>query len=227
MQSPLVVYLVVAGASVVAGVAIASGSESSSETPVVESAPTDATDARASDPATTDDGEPDETGTAGPDATAPDEAEALDAYGDVSSDEDPPSTDAASAATTSSTTTIGTTTTTSTTVPLADRSVFPVFVANGANIAGVAGLTGDRLAGLGYGEVRRGDASEFVDESAVYVGVDLIPFGERLARDMGIDPSLVLPIDDMPEVGGVNDELLVVYLGRDVVDLLLTPPPDL
>ncbi|MFN3255487.1 MAG: LytR C-terminal domain-containing protein [Ilumatobacter sp.] len=213
MQSPLVVYLVLAAASVGAGVAIASGSEPSSAQPVIESATVDT----GNDDLENDGSAP---ATDVPDTEPVAEPEPADEAATTSTPTEP---------VTNPTTTNPTTTnpTPTTTVPLADRSVFPIFVANGANIAGVAGVTGDRLSELGYDQIRRGDASEFVDLSAVYVAAELVPFGERLAGDMGIGLTQVLPLDEMPDVGSVNDELLVVYLGRDVVDLLLAPLPEL
>jgi hypothetical protein len=130
-----------------------------------------------------------------------------------------------STAPTSTTTTTTTTTTTvapTTTLPLPDRSTLDVAVANGAGFAGVATATSERLEELGYVDVRALEGSEIRELTVVFSDEGLGDVGRRLAIDLGIDPELVFPLADAPNVPSLREEQLLVYLGRDINDLV--PP---
>jgi hypothetical protein len=127
-----------------------------------------------------------------------------------------PTTTTTSTTTTSTTTT--STTTTTTTVPLAERDVFPVAVANGAGTVGLASAGAERLGELGYTQVRALDGLEIVDVSVVYHGPDLEPFARRLALDLGLPEDRIGELATAPRVRSLRNEPLVVYLGLDAVD---------
>ena len=43
---------------------------------------------------------------------------------------------------------------------------------------------------------------------------------DRLAEEIGMEPGLVFPIVAAPDIDGLDDDTeVIVYLGRDVVDL--------
>lgn len=118
----------------------------------------------------------------------------------------------------STTTALPETTTTTTTVPLAERSVFPVAVANGAGTPGLASNGADQLAELGYTQVRALDGVEIVELTTVYYGPDLEVFARRLAVDLGFPEDRIGEIADAPSVPSLRDEPLLVYLGSDSVE---------
>jgi hypothetical protein len=103
------------------------------------------------------------------------------------------------------------------TVPeLTDRADLQVIVANGAAIQGAASETADTLLEVGYSDVIVADGSDIAVLSVVYIAPSLDAEGRRLAIDLGIDPSLVRPIDAAPAIDPLSDPQILVYLGVDV-----------
>ena len=204
MKSKLLVFVAVTVLSVLAAVAIA-GIPSSSA--AVDDVPT-------STPST-------EPTTIPPAATDTTTTEVLD----ESAVTEPPPTDPEPAVTTAGTDSVesgpidSTDTDPSGSEPVAsrpvDRNSVDVLVANGAAVAGLAGETADSLVDFGYLRVRFTDGSEILESSAVYATPGLEAEAERLAIDVGIDPSQVFPMSLSPELTELFETDLLVYLGVD------------
>lgn len=138
----------------------------------------------------------------------------------------PPVTDVAATTTTTdeTTTTVPESTTTeaaatSTTAPepvLPERSALDVVVANGANIGGIASATSQDLEDAGYVDVRATDGTDIVFFTIVYYEEGFQGSAERLADDLGLPATSTGPMSDAPDViGGLDGEVLLVYLGSD------------
>lgn len=216
MKTQLWVYIVVAVLSLGAGVAIA-GVPTFEEREATIAPPTDASAASPSDAATDAEAEVDAT----PDSDAPlfEAAEtngdvAIDATADTSSAVDETEADEPAAQDTT------TTSTTTTTVPLIDRAVLEMAAANGANVGGAASSASAALEAAGYADVVSFDGGDIVEVTVIFAGEGLQAEAERLAADIGIEPTLVFPLPDAPGIDSLSVSVeIVVYLGRDVVDL--------
>ena len=138
---------------------------------------------------------------------------------DVTVAPEPPLSTDAPATTLPTTTTVApeSTTTTTAAITIVPRGEVTVAVANGAAKAGIARSIADGLQGMGYVDVQTADGREIVDISVIYVGPFRQLEGERLAADLGIDPTLVFPIDSAPPMDGYENEQIVAYIGRDLV----------
>jgi hypothetical protein len=140
-----------------------------------------------------------------------------------------PPTDATSATTT---TTVASTTTTTVVEPpepttpvttepepeepdvLVERGELVLGVANGANVAGLAGDTAAQLVASGYVSVSAVNTA-LVDTSTVYFAPGLEGEAARLAADLGIDPAAIAPIEAARPIVPETLVQLLVVLGRD------------
>lgn len=210
MKTQVWVYIAVVVLSIGAGVAIAGLPDSVEQEPTIQ--PPATTEAPApTDPPTTEPAVTEPPATDPPDTEPPaTEPETTDA----------PTTDPAESTTTtaeSSTTTVESTTTT---LPLPERSEFDVAVVNAASVGGAASNVSGALEELGYVDVGSFDGPEIVDVTIIYAAEGFQAPADRLAEeDMGMEPGLVFPIDAAPDIEGLDEADMIVYLGRDVVDL--------
>ncbi len=113
-----------------------------------------------------------------------------------------------------------TSTTTTTEPPILERGELSIAVANGASVGGAASQARDALEEIEYDSVGSFDGSDIVDFTIVYFADGVDAEVERLVEDIVFAPDLVAPIDEAPEVSGLDDDVdVLVYLGRDVRDL--------
>lgn len=141
-----------------------------------------------------------------------------------------PVADTSTSSTTTTTTTTSTTTTslpaTTTTVALPARATLDVAVANGAGFTGVATATAEQLEELGYVDVRAVEGSDIRELTVVFSAEGLADVARRLATDLGVDPDLVFPLEDSPNVPSLREERIIVYIGRDINELFPPGEPD-
>ncbi len=122
-----------------------------------------------------------------------------------------------------STTVPATSTTTSTVSPstappddLPQRSELSTIVANGANIAGAAGLNVERLRELGYTDIAPRNGTAVVEFTTIYFADGFEDAAVRLAEDLELRPDFVAPLIEAPEVLALPDEVeLLAYIGLD------------
>lgn len=121
---------------------------------------------------------------------------------------------------TSTTTTTSTSTTTTTTLPPAAKDTLRVAVANGAYVGGAATNGSNALEDAGYVNVGSFDGLELRDVTILFAAGGLQSEAERLAEEIGVDIGLIFPIETAPGVDSLDENVqILVYLGRDVVDL--------
>jgi hypothetical protein len=188
MKHQWVAYAIVAVLSIGAGVAIAGAPSSSNVAPTIVVAALPAT-------------------TVQPTTTVA-EVAATDPV--VPTSTDAPTTTVAPA------TTVAPEPTTTVPEPVPDRSEVAVVVANGADIGGIASATANDLEDLGYVGVRVRDGTDIVPLTIVYYVDGFELSAARLAIDLGLEPSAILPIADAPDIiGELQDGSLLAYLGSD------------
>lgn len=102
-----------------------------------------------------------------------------------------------------------------------NRRELDVAIVNGAEVGGAASRVSDALDELGYAGIMLFDGSEIIDFTTVYFAEGFEAPAAELVRNMGMAPDLVRPLDQIPEVGGLESQPLVVYLGRDIVALTI------
>ena len=211
MKTQVWVYIAVVVLSIGAGVAIAGLPDSVDQEPTIQ--PPATTEATApTDPAATE-----------PAATEPPATDPADTEPPASEPEttDAPTTDPAESTTTTTESSTPTTVeTTTTTLPLPARSELDVAVVNAASVGGAASNVSGALEGLGYVDVGSFDGPDIVDVTVIYAAEGFQGPADRLAEeDMGMEPGLVFPIAAAPEIDGLDEADIIVYLGRDVETL--------
>ena len=113
----------------------------------------------------------------------------------------------------------GTTGAATSVAPAPPRAELAVAVANGASVGGAASEVSAALEAVGYVDVGSFDGTEIVDLTTVYRADGYEAAADELVAAMGVAPDLVRPLAELPRVDGLGDQPVVVYLGRDVVDL--------
>lgn len=141
---------------------------------------------------------------------------------------DPPSTTTSTTSTTSPAATTSTiSTSSSTTVPTSTTTTEPepepigrealtVAVVNGSGVQGIAGRTAGELRAAGYANVVTRN-SALIDTTTIYSALGFEREAERLAEDTGLDPTKIVSLDDAPNFGGGEFDLVLV-LGTDNQD---------
>lgn len=197
MKTQVWVYIVVAVLSLGAGVAIAGVPQAVDRAPTIQPRSNTTTNTTS--------------------AVPPLEASENEGDEDAALGDDETVTTDAPVETTATTTT---STTTTTTVPLAERDALNVAVANGAAVGGAASSGSVSLETAGYTGITMYDGTEIRGLTIVFAAEGLQAEAERLAEEIGIDLDLIFPIESTPDVGSsIENVELMVYLGRDVVDL--------
>ena len=99
---------------------------------------------------------------------------------------------------------------------LPDRSELNVVSANGANVAGAALRVATRLEEAGYVDVQLRNGTGIVEFTTVYFAAGFEEAGLRLAEDLDLLPFYVAPIEVVPTVIQLPDDVdLVAYIGLD------------
>lgn len=108
----------------------------------------------------------------------------------------------------------GTSTTTSTTVPHSDVKVV---VANATSTHALAAHYSTALASQGWNMQTPADASTHEAASAVYYAAGQQESAAAIAVELGLKPSVVLPLTTATPVPGVSGDNVVVVIGQDLV----------
>jgi hypothetical protein len=120
---------------------------------------------------------------------------------------DPPTTDA-------STTVAPTTTEPAPSIP--DRADIVVVVANGSGVTGAAARNAERLAELGYENVRLRNGTQIFEFTTVFYVPGFEAAAARLAEDLDLLPDFVAPLDQAPVVVELPPDVeLLAYIGLD------------
>jgi hypothetical protein len=91
-----------------------------------------------------------------------------------------------------------------------------VVAANGANVAGAALRVATRLEEAGYADVQLRNAPGIVEFTTVYFADGFEDAALRLADDLDLLPFYVAPIEAIPTVIDLPDDVeLVAYIGLD------------
>jgi hypothetical protein len=106
-----------------------------------------------------------------------------------------------------------TTIATTTTVAPPPQEFIPVVVSNAGTVGERVGLTLFRLAELGYRDARGLNATVPQTDTIVYYQPEWYPAAERLALELGLAATAIAPIESAPPVAGLDNALLLVYLG--------------
>lgn len=97
-----------------------------------------------------------------------------------------------------------------------DRSEMIVAAANGANVAGAAARAAVLLEELGYSDVLPLNGTDIVEFTVVYYADGFQEAGLRMAEDLDLLPEFVAPLDEVPAVIDLPDDVeLLAYIGRD------------
>lgn len=209
MKTQVWVYVMVAVLSLGAGVAIAGVPNSVDRDPTIEPPPdTGDTDARSTVSSPPETGSATDPTSGGVPAPTPETSASTDSTPDSTLGTTP-----------SPGSTTSTTIAAETTPPPPPRAELDIAVANGAEVGGSASEVSDALEARGYVDVGSFDGSQVVDITTVYYTIGFEAAAEAMALDMGMDPSRIRPIAEVPGIGGLGTQPLVVYLGRDVVNL--------